>query len=154
MCLCMKLEMYINKQFWQMTLCTWILSSVKPPSKISFGSSESNSKLRKILNWGNLTLRSLKLSIKWTKPLIWGALIGRSTLLLHDTHLMHMYFILGMWFPHAHFQPLKQEMLYAYILWHICSRQELWSQQRELLVGNSSANMPVAKWQIHNTAME
>jgi hypothetical protein len=31
------------------------------------------------------------------------------------------------------------------ILWHLCWKPELWSQQRQLLLGNSSANMPVVR---------
>jgi hypothetical protein len=37
------------------------------------------------------------------------------------------------------------------LLWHICSRQELWSQQRQPLLGNDSENMPVARQQLRNT---
>jgi hypothetical protein len=36
------------------------------------------------------------------------------------------------------------------ILWHICSRQELWSRQRQPLLRNGSANTPVARQQIRN----
>jgi hypothetical protein len=36
-------------------------------------------------------------------------------------------------------------------LWHICSRQELWSQLKQPLLGNSSINMPIARQQIRNT---
>jgi hypothetical protein len=37
------------------------------------------------------------------------------------------------------------------MLWHICWRQELLSQQRKPLLGNGSANMPIARQQLHNT---
>jgi hypothetical protein len=31
------------------------------------------------------------------------------------------------------------------ILWHICSKQELWSQQKQTLLQNGSANIPVTR---------
>jgi hypothetical protein len=36
------------------------------------------------------------------------------------------------------------------IMWHVCLRQELWSQQRQPLLGNSFANMSVARQQLRN----
>jgi hypothetical protein len=33
----------------------------------------------------------------------------------------------------------------AKVLWHVCWKPELWSQQRQMLLGNSSANTPVAR---------
>jgi hypothetical protein len=43
------------------------------------GAVDLNTKLRKIQNAGNLTLRSMKLSIKWRKMLNWRTLNGDST---------------------------------------------------------------------------
>jgi hypothetical protein len=40
---------------------------------------------------------------------------------------------------------------FSSILCNICSRQELWSQQRQPLPGNGSINTPVARQQLHNT---
>jgi hypothetical protein len=36
------------------------------------------------------------------------------------------------------------------VLWHISSRQELWSQWRKPLIWNVSANVPIARKQIRN----
>jgi hypothetical protein len=41
-------------------------------------------------------------------------------------------------------------MLYTRILWHIYSRQELWSQQIQPLLGNRSENTPVVMQQWSN----
>jgi hypothetical protein len=37
------------------------------------------------------------------------------------------------------------------VLWHACSRQALWSQQRQALLGKGSANTPIARQQSPNT---
>jgi hypothetical protein len=39
----------------------------------------------------------------------------------------------------------------VFVLWHICSRQELWSQQKHALLGKGSANTPVARQHSRNT---
>jgi hypothetical protein len=50
-------------------------------------------------------------------------------------HLSSLRLILNI-YTHRH--------IHIYIMWHICSRQELWNQQRQMLLGNGSANTPVA----------
>jgi hypothetical protein len=49
------------------------------PFKVSLGALDLNITLRKILNGGNLTLRSLKLNFKRRKVLNRGALNGSCT---------------------------------------------------------------------------
>jgi hypothetical protein len=51
----------------------------------------------------------------------------------------------------VHMKKLKLNFWSLNILWHTCSRQELWSQQRQPLLGNGSANTPFARQQIPNT---
>jgi hypothetical protein len=44
----------------------------------------------------------------------------------------------------------KVHLCASNIMWHICSRQELWSQQRWPLLGNGSANTSIARQQLCN----
>jgi hypothetical protein len=47
----------------------------------------------------------------------------------------------------------KQKLAYS-IVAHVCWKPELWSQQRQPLLGNSSANMPAARQWLQYTHMQ